>query len=126
MDTPAESITTPPAAPETVLILRVCRKDGSSSHGFKWPTEESSKRSDWDPRAECGRGLHGWLWGDGDASVAGGLESDPDGTWLVVEVRKADVVDLGGKVKFPRGTAIFAGGATEAAGMVLARTATRW
>ena len=61
--------------PETVLILRVCRKDGSSSRGFKWPTEGVVEAPDWDPRAECGRGLHGWLWGDGDVSVAGGLES---------------------------------------------------
>ena len=106
---------------ETVLVLRVCRPDMSSSHGFVWPTSGPVKASDWNPRAECGNGLHGWLWGVGDLSVAGGV-NDVDGSrWLVVEVAKDDVIDLVGKVKFPRGVVIFVGDRRDAAKIVQER-----
>ena len=84
--TRAPRATEPAPAPiETVLVLRVCRKDGGSSRGFVWPKSGHVEAPDWKPTAECGYGLHGWLWGVGDLSVASGVD-DPESLWLAVEV----------------------------------------
>ncbi len=88
------------AEPETVLVLRTCAKDGSSTHDFEWPMSGPVEARDWKPTKECGNGLHGWLWGSGDWSLK--VRGD-DILWLVVEVEAKSIVDLGGKVKFPRG-----------------------
>ena len=80
-----------------------------TTRDFLWPESGSVECSDWKPTAECGNGLHGWLWGEGDLSASGGVWEMTDAKWLVVRVAKADVVDLGGKVKFPRGEVVFCG-----------------
>ena len=93
---------------ETALVLRTCAPDGSSRGGFVWPelgpVECAPPGLDplahWDPHPECGNGLHGALWGEGDSGL---LDWSPNARWLVVRVLAADIVDLGGKVKFPRG-----------------------
>jgi hypothetical protein len=90
-------------APETVLVLRTAAADGSSYNGFRWPESGPVEAPDWAPVAECGQGLHGWLWGQGDWSLKC---KDDDARWIVVEVVKADVIDLAGKVKFPRGVVL--------------------
>jgi hypothetical protein len=90
-------------APETVLVLRTCPADLKSYNDFQWPESGPVEAPDWSPTPECGRGLHGWLWGAGDWSMK---SKDPGAKWLVVEVAKADVIDLGGKVKFPRGVVV--------------------
>jgi hypothetical protein len=83
-----------------VLVLRTCAADMTSHGGFKWPTRGPVEAPDWNPQPVCGGGLHGALWGEGE----GGLFNwNTDAKWLVVEVDKADIVDLNGKVKFPRG-----------------------
>jgi len=88
------------------LVLRTTAADGSSRNGFVWPESGPVSCSDWSPVAECGGGLHGALWGEGD----GGLFSwAADARWLVVKVLASDVVDLGGKVKFPRGEVMHCG-----------------
>ena len=53
----------------TVLVLRTCAADMTSYGGFKWPKSGPVKCDDWKPRAECGNGLHGLLWGVGDGSL---------------------------------------------------------
>ena len=90
----------PPAAPNKVLILRTCKADMTSHGGFRWPEAGRCEAPDWKPAAECGNGLHGWLWGSGDWDLKC---KDADARWLVVEVEAASIVDLGGKVKFPAG-----------------------
>ena len=98
---------------DTVLILRICNADMSSSHGFTWPETGHVECPDWKKNDECGNGLHGWLWGEGDHSVATWTGTNK---WLVVEVLAKDVIDLDGKVKFPSGEVVFCGdqkGATE-------------
>ena len=97
-------------ATTTVLILRTCRPDMTAHDGFVWPQSGPVKVPDWDPTPECGHGLHGLLWGCGD----GGTITYPVGRWLVVEAKADDVVDLGGKVKFPRGTVVYCGTRDEA------------
>jgi hypothetical protein len=90
-------------AKKTVLILRTCKPDMTSHAGFRWPESGPVEAKDWKRTEACGNGLHGWLWGAGDWS----LKQGGDGIkWLVVEVVEADLIDLGGKVKFPRGNVL--------------------
>src|SRR5574337_1960475 len=49
------------------LILRTCRADSSSKNGFVWPeVGQIAKAPDWNSTPDCGNGLHGWLFGQGD------------------------------------------------------------
>jgi len=86
--------------PKTVLVLRTCQADGSSHGCFKWPLEVGATVSapDWVPIAECGNGLHGWLWGCGNWNLKA---EGNDILWYVLEVAASAIVDLDGKVKFP-------------------------
>ena len=99
----SETQSSPQSTRQTVLVLRTCAADGSSSHGFKYPLSGSVEAKDWKPTQECGNGLHGWLWGHGDWSlkVAG-----DEILWLVIEVAADSLIDLGGKVKFPKGNVL--------------------
>ena len=67
--------------------------------GFQYPSSGMVECPDWNPRAECGNGLHGWLRGEGDAGLASHGDS---GKWLILSVPTKSIVDLVGKVKFPR------------------------
>jgi hypothetical protein len=91
---------------EKVLILRSCAPDLTSHGGFHWPESGPVSCPDWSPAAECGNGLHGWLWGVGD----GGLGDYSEGAkWLVASVDKSSIIDLVGKVKFPSCDVVFCG-----------------
>ena len=89
---------------KTVLILRTTDKDNKSYGGFQWPELGPVECPDWNPKPQCGNGLHGWLWGAGNW----GLKTQGEGIkWKVVEVLASDVVDIdGSKVKFPKGNVI--------------------
>jgi hypothetical protein len=89
-----------------MLVLRSCNSDMSSYNGFVWPELGPVKCEDWNPKPECGNGLHGWAWGEGDGSLGNWEEN---AKWLVVEVEDKDVVDLKDKVKFPEGNVVFCG-----------------
>jgi hypothetical protein len=78
----------------------------TSHGGFKWPESGPIECSDWSPEPECGHGLHGLLRGEGDGTL---LNWDLDAKWLVVEVHTDTAVDIGGKVKFPRGVVVHCG-----------------
>ena len=95
-----------PPSPSTVLVLRTCNADLSSYGDFKWPRKGLAEAPDWKPTTECGNGLHGLLWGEGDGYL---VSWSDDAKWLVVEVKTKDIVDLGNKVKFPRGEVLFCG-----------------
>ena len=85
----------------------------SAYNGFKWKESGEVSAPDWQPEPRCGHGLHGLLWGCGDGGLLGNAL---DAKWLVVEVEAASIVELDGKVKFPKGEVIFCGdrkGATE-------------
>jgi hypothetical protein len=100
----------------TDLILRTCKADMTSYGGFKWPRSGHVAAPDWNPAPECGNGLHGFLRGEGDGSLA---DWSSDAVWLVAEVET--YVDLEGKVKFPAANVIFAGSRLEATTIVKAR-----
>ena len=92
--------------PGYVLVLRTCAADMTAWGGFKWPASGPVECADWSPRAECGNGLHGLLWGEGNGER---LSWDAAARWLVVEVDENLIVSLGDKVKFPRGVVVHCG-----------------
>ena len=98
-----------------VLVLRACRPNmqspSSDARGFTWPEAGEVAAPDWDPYPRCGGGLHGWLWGEGKVhgNIPDDVINDPKSRWLVVEVAKSSIVELPGKVKFPRGEVVFVG-----------------
>jgi hypothetical protein len=92
------------------LVLRCSSPDGTSYKGFQWPLEVGAvvEAPDWNPLPICGGGLHGWLWGEGNAG-ASKYHSDLDAIWHLIEAVEDDVIDLQGKVKFRRGTIVAVG-----------------
>jgi hypothetical protein len=108
--------------PSRTLVLRTCNADMTSSHDgkFVWPRSGHVEAPDWDPKPECGHGLHGLAWGQGDWSL---LSSATDAVWLVVEVETSSIVHIDkSKVKFPKGNVVFAGSRVEATIRVLCGT----
>lgn len=89
------------------LVLRACNEDMSSKNNFKWPTSGLVECSDWDSVHDCDKGLHGWLYGHGDGS-ASEYWSEND-KWLVISVETSSIIELRGKVKFPKGEVVFCG-----------------
>jgi|688.fasta_scaffold12037_21 hypothetical protein len=87
------------------LILRKCKKDGSSSRGFVYGnTGDTVTAPDWNPQPECGNGLHGLKQGNGDWSLLLGDD------WLVIEAEEKDVVDIDQyKCKFRTGKILYRG-----------------
>ena len=104
-------------APDTSLILRTCDSDLTSHGGFQWPETGHIEAPDWDPTPNCGNGLHGCLWGEGDGNL---LSWNPYARWLVVEVPTSTIVNLSGKVKFPAGTVVHCGDRLSATTYLLA------
>ncbi len=111
-----------------VLVLRTVAANmtspdeswpGVKAGSFKWPKRGLVTCKDWDPSPQCGGGLHGLLWGQGDA----GYLRHTDGTrkWLVVECFAKDVVDIGGtKCKFRRGKVLYCGTKEKAVAIIQA------
>ena len=100
-------------------ILRTCNADMSSRGGFVWPREGVVECPDWKPTEECGNGLHGALWGEGDGSL---LDWSANAVWVVAGIE--EWINLGGKVKFPRADVVFAGPRDEAVAEIVRRGAT--
>jgi hypothetical protein len=78
----------------------------SHDGAFTWPEVGPVQAPDWDPIPECGHGLHGLAHGEGDGTL---LDWASDACWLVVDVKDDEVIDLQGKVKFPKGTVVHCG-----------------
>ena len=105
--------------PATSLVLRCCAADMSSRNGFIWPGVGGiSTAPDWVDNSDCGNGLHGWLYGQGDHTTSRFI-NQADAKWLVVEVASNDIRMLGGKCKFPSGKVVFVGGKKEAADYII-------
>ena len=93
--------------PTTVLVLKTVNMDMTAHGGFKWPESGVVEAPDWKDEAECGNGLHGLPWAEGNWAL---LEEDAPKKWLVVSVNKKDgYLEFGGKCKFRRGTVIYCG-----------------
>jgi hypothetical protein len=91
----------------TTYVLRTVKANLTAYNGFVWPRSGPVSCPDWDPKPECGNGLHGLAMGEGDYSL---LSSKPNALWMVVRVRTSELVKIDNdKVKFPRGTVIYCG-----------------
>jgi hypothetical protein len=95
---------TPPGDFE--YVLKQVSPQMTAHGGFKWPESGPVSCDDWDPTPRCGGGLHGWLRGEGNGGLA---DNSPECRWLILRVEKKDIVDLQGKVKFPRAEVIACG-----------------
>jgi hypothetical protein len=95
-------------------VLRTVAANRISRNGFVWPESGPVVCPDWDAKPECGNGLFGFLWGEGDGSLA---DWSQDAIWLVVAID--EWVDLGGKVKFPRGVVVFSGSRLDATNEII-------
>ena len=109
------------AAPSTSLVLRVCRPDMTAYGGFVWPSEVGAtvEDPDWRNDNDCGHGLHGWLYGQGEHGCVDHWVKE-GAKWLVLEVETDSIVMLGGKCKFPRATVRFVGEKHDAATYLIA------
>lgn len=78
------------------LMLRTCTAEMKSYNNFQWPESGPVSCDDWDPTPCCGGGLHGLLWGEGNASLLNwgedGIEAD---VAYRVEDRKLVKVEAG-------------------------------
>jgi hypothetical protein len=105
---------------ETTLMLRMCRDDMTSYKGFKWPEEGWVSCPDWNPSPVCGGGLHGFLMGEGNGGL---IDWKRDTRWLVCEIYKKEIVDLGGKIKVSRAKVVHVGTQRSATDYLLANGA---
>jgi hypothetical protein len=89
------------------LVLRTCDKNGRSKNDFQWNLEIGGLTTapDWKETKECGNGLHGFLNGEGDGSLA---DWSDDAIWIVVEPI-GKIIDLDGKAKFESAKTVFVG-----------------
>ena len=93
------------------LVLKSVNADRTSYSGFQYPESGHVECPDWSPEQTCINGLHGWLWGIGDYALK---NMNHGSKWIVIEVDKEDIIELNGKVKFPRGKVVFCGTWVEA------------
>lgn len=106
---------------DKVLILRTRNEDLKSHGGFQWPESGPVSCDDWDPAAQCGNGLRGLLWGEGNGLL---LDWGDGARWLVVEVAADEVAAIDSeKVKFPRGEVVHCGDQESATEYILAHGA---
>ena len=116
--------TWPMTANGKYLVLRTVDADWRSRDGFRWHQTVETVAPDWDPDPgrECGGGLHGLLWGCGDAGL---LSPDSDAVWLVVAVDPSDVAnpDRAHKVRFRAGRVRHHGTRDEAVDYLMAHGA---
>ncbi len=103
-----KSKTVETVAARKVLLLRTCKSDMTSHNGFLWPESGYVEAPDWDGgKPVCGGKLHGFLFGEGDGSLA---NWSPDAKWLVVEADETAIVAIDkDKHGFRAGTVVFCG-----------------
>ncbi|MGH6746379.1 hypothetical protein [Novosphingobium sp.] len=101
-------------------VLRTClanmQAPSPRANGFIWPEAGHVAAPDFRDDKRCGGGLHGALWGVGDAGL---FTWDADAKWLVVEVDH--YIELDGKVKFREGNVVHCGDKASATSFIHAK-----
>lgn len=94
-----------------LVALRTCDANMQSRGGFQWPgVGETVTAPDWTDNQECGGGLHGLLWGQGDWSL---LARDETARWVVFKPL-GEMSHLGAKIKCESAEVLFAGARLDA------------
>jgi hypothetical protein len=88
-----------------VYVLKTVDKDMCGYGGFKYPVKGKVVAPDWEPKKECGNGLHALLWAEGGNY----LSNDITAKWLVLKVDSNLMVSFSDKVKFKKGFVCYAG-----------------
>jgi len=97
------------------LVLKSLPANLIARNNFQWPESGHVNCPDWKETNECGNGLHGWLWGEGDA----GLRCfESDAKWLVVCAEESKIINLTNKVKFPSCEVLFCGELKDAVSII--------
>ena len=97
------------------LVLKSLPANLIARNNFQWPESGVVNCPDWKGTKECGNGLHGWLWGEGDAGLRCG---ESDAKWLVVCVEESKIINLTDKVKFPSCEVLFCGELKDAVSII--------
>jgi hypothetical protein len=83
-----------------ILFLKTVDQDGNAYGGFRWPLKVGAvvTAPDFTASAQCGTGLHGLPWGEGDGSL---LNWSDDAKWIVFSAPVSECVlfDRKGKCK---------------------------
>jgi hypothetical protein len=92
---------------EKVLVIRTSNHKNQGYGGFQWPRSGYVSCNNWNPKPICGYGLHGLLWGEGNAIL---FLHSTTAIWSIVEVNAKDIVKIDeDKVKFPFGNVVYCG-----------------
>lgn len=92
---------------DKIYILKNVNADGTSFGGFKWPTSGPVESPNWSPEPDTNSGgLFGWPWGIG---MGEGKTISNEDQWVVFTADPKEVVQVGRKVKAPRGEVIYYG-----------------
>ena len=96
-------------------FLKSVSPTGEAHDGFVWPLKKGAivRPTRWSSEPECGDGLHGFLNGEGDATLA---SKKPDAIWIVFSA--SEYVDLYGKAKVPEARVEFFGPREKAAAWI--------
>lgn len=106
---------------DEVLCLKVLTADRRSGYNiannyfkrakyFKYPRLGGIVTApDWESSPSCGHGLHGFLWAKGEffAAMDHQLLSEPIHIFQVHLIKKSEMVNLGGKVKYKSARVVF-------------------
>ena len=93
---------------EKTMLLKVVPAS-MITRGFAWPKKGQVECPDWKPTKACGNGLHAWRWTPGCNPGLSYYIGQEGAKWLLVQVAECDIVYLGDKVKFSRGTVVYCG-----------------
>jgi hypothetical protein len=95
-----------PAEGHALVLKSIAATLVAAHKDFQWPETGHVEAPDWKPTESCGNGLHGWLWGEGDADLRC---TDSDAKWMVLSVPENPIINLDGKVKFPACEVLYCG-----------------
>jgi hypothetical protein len=93
-----------------ILILKSVNGNMTSNfdNKFVYPEKGLVTCKNWKNDENCGNGLHGFAWGEGQGELS--HLNRKNAKWLVIGVNKKDgYVELSGKVKFKKGYVLFCG-----------------
>ena len=93
---------------DRILALKTVSADRTAHNGFVWPIDAGAvvEAPDWDPTPECGGGLHGLPFGEGEGQL---LNWTPGAIWIAFWCDEVDTVAFDGKIKTRRAEIACAG-----------------
>lgn len=66
-------------------LLKCIPASRETKNGFRWPKRGKVECPDWDPKPQCGNGLHAWRWLPSDDMDCIKYHKEADCIWLVTD-----------------------------------------